>query len=108
MLLAGDVSMYNPLLLVKDFGSTELTRDDSFMTNADVPAYLLGGLIENPVNPFTGNPIDTAAKEGELLVTTSYDWDASVNNGYTFLPAVWYSVHDRVMDTSCWTKVGEW
>ena len=105
----GDAMLYNPLLLVKDFGSTELTRDDSFMTNADVPAYLLRDLVENPVNPFTGNPVTSAAKETEeMQVTTSYDWQFAENNGTAFFPAVWYAVKDRVLDASCWKKLGEW
>ena len=105
----GDAMLYNPLLLVKDFGSTELARDDSFMTNADVPAYLLQGLVENPVNPFTGNPVGAGVKDTEeMQVTTSYDWQFAYNNGAAFFPAVWYAVKGRVLDASCWEKLGEW
>ena len=79
------------------------------MTNADVPAYLLRDLVENPVNPFTGNPVTSAAKETEeMQVTTSYDWQFAENNGTAFFPAVWYAVKDRVLDASCWKKLGEW
>ena len=48
------IEYYFPLLLVKDFGSTEFTISDEFMTNADVPTLATQGLIENPTNPFTG------------------------------------------------------
>ena len=58
-----DASMlYKALLLVKDFGGTELTTDPTFMTNADTPSIALEGLIEDPVNPFTGNKITNEAK----------------------------------------------
>ena len=101
--------MYNPLLLIKDFGSTELKRDDTFMTNADVPTYLVKDLIENPVNPFTGKPIDNAAKTEETLeVTTSYDWEIEKHDGYTFLPATWYTVKEDVLDADDWTLLGVW
>ena len=59
---AGDIMAYNPLLLVKDFNSTELTTDSQFMTNADTPSIAFNGLIDKPVNPFTGNPIDDHEK----------------------------------------------
>ena len=54
---AFDVSSYKALLLVKDFGSTELKTDDTFMTNADTPSLAFEGLIDNPVNPFTGKKL---------------------------------------------------
>ncbi len=58
-----DASMtYKSLLLVKDFGSTELTTDSSFMTCADTPSIAFEGLIEDPVNPFTGSKITSEAK----------------------------------------------
>ena len=108
-LLSGDTSMYNPLLLIKDFGSTELKRDDTFMTNADVPACLVKDLFDNPVNPFTGKPISSAPKTEETLeVTTSYDWEIEKHDGYTFLPATWYTVKEDVLDADDWTLLGVW
>ena len=52
-----DAMSYKSLLLVKDFDSQELTTDNTFMTNADTPSIALSGLIDNPVNPFTGHAI---------------------------------------------------
>ena len=40
-----DLNFYFPLLLVKDFNSTEFTVSDEFMTNADVPTLATMGLI---------------------------------------------------------------
>lgn len=46
------------ILMVKDFSSSgRLKVDGSFMTNADVPAIAVSGLIDKPVNPATGNNI---------------------------------------------------
>ena len=60
-----DPMSYNPVLMVKDFSSTEFRVDDTFMTNADVPSIAFSGVVENPVNPFTGNRITTDMKENE-------------------------------------------
>ena len=105
----GDAMFFNPLFLFKDFGEKGLKRDDAFMTNADAPSMLLQGLVENPVNPFTGNPVTNEAKEKEeMVVTTSYNWKPEKNNSPTLPPVPWYSVKDRVLDASCWSKLGEW
>ena len=99
-----DVLNYNPLLMVKDFNSKEFTTDHTFMTNADTPSLAMEGLIKNPVNPFTNNPINSQPKEGELYITSSTDWSTDINNGNTFLPAQWYSVHSSLFDLNNWTK----
>lgn len=63
---------FNPLLLVKDFGASgELKTDTAFMTNADVPYYALSGIIEHPVNPFTGNAITMDYKKEKQYVAVS-------------------------------------
>ena len=61
-IMLDDTMGYKPLFLVKDFGSTELTTDTTFMTNADTPTLAFDGLIKDPVNPFTGNKINSDAK----------------------------------------------
>ena len=99
-----DALRYNPLLMVKDFGATGFITDDSFMTNADVPAIAFGGLIENPMNPFTGNPINSSDKSETVHILNS-EWDTNINNGNTFLPGPWVSVHDNVWDSSNWAAI---
>lgn len=104
-----DVMHCNPLLLVKDFNGDSLVTDDSFMTNADVPTLAMKNLIENPVNPYTGKPINSNAKNNkEQLVIFSFDIETTVNNGTTFLPARWFSVHDNIFDLRNWKRLGEW
>ncbi len=98
-----DLGWYYPLLLVKDFNSTGFTVSDEFMTNADVPAIAVDGIIENPVNPFTGNLITSDEKNAhDQYVIISYEWKTSVNNGNTFLPARWARVNDNIWDRDNW------
>ena len=102
---------FNPLLMVKDFNSTEYRTDNNFMTNADVPSIATADLVPEPVNPFTGEKITSdGKKDGELLVfaPNSGDWDTKKNNGNVFLPGEWYSVHDSIFDPECWDELGEW
>ena len=105
-----DIMSYNPLLLVKDFGSTEFTTDEAqFMTLADVPRLLTEGLVTDPVNPFTGKEIEKADKEGmEVKVFMSDLWSIDRNNGNTFQPGDWFSVRDNIFDPANWKKLGEW
>ncbi len=101
-----DVMGYAPLLMVKDFDSTGFTTCEDFMTNADVPTIVFDGLIDNPVNPFTGNPINSNDKhERPQYVISSDYWSVEVNNGYTFIAGDWYSVHENMWDKNCWEKV---
>lgn len=105
-----DVLCFNPVLMVKDFGATgELTIDNQFMTNADVPTIAMSDLIDDPVNPFTGLAINSDAKDAPYQVVHHViEWDTRKNNGTTFLPGVWFSVHDDLFNTDNWEKLGEY
>ena len=79
-----DTTSYNPLLMVKDFGASALRTDDTFMTNADTPLLAMKGLIPDPVNPFTDQPLTDAARmSGEQHLIES-SWDIATNNGAFF------------------------
>jgi YidC/Oxa1 family membrane protein insertase len=98
---------YNPLLLVKDFNADfTLKTDNSFMTNADVPSLAFRDLIQNPVNPFTGNPVSDEEKQGELYITTSGKWMPYEHNANTFKIGSdeWYTVHTGIFDVNNWQK----
>jgi len=98
-----DVEYYYPLLLVKDFNCTGFSTSDEFMTNADVPTLAAKGLIENPVNPFTGKEINSNEKEAhEQFIILSDKYSVSENNGYTYLPAGWASVSENLWDKENW------
>ncbi len=104
------VNVFNPLLMVKDFGASAFTRDDTLMTNADVPSLATEGLLEAPVNPFTKKPITTAPKSAEELhVVFPVEWNTSVNNGNTFLPGYWFGVRNgNMLDLNNWSELGTW
>ncbi len=105
-----DAMWYNALLMVKDFDSEgAFSTDNSFMTNADTPTLAFEGLISDPVNPFTGNRITDKKKyeEEHHIFYTDY-WQISVNNGTTFLPGDWFSLHgDNLFDMDAWEYLGK-
>lgn len=99
------IDFYLPMLLVKDFDATGFTVNTDFMTNADVAALTMEDLIDDPVNPFTGNPITTDSKKSqeEQFIIVSQDWDVNVNDGNQFLPSMWATVSGDVLDPDNWT-----
>lgn len=104
----GDLETFFAFLLVKDFDSHGFTVSDEFMTNADVPTLATSQVIDNPINPFTGNPINNLQKQEEYqYIIGSSEWDTGSNNGTTFLPARWYTVHDNIWDPNNWQMVAE-
>ena len=97
------LELYYPLLMVKDFNGTGFAVSENFMTNADVPTIATEGVIEEPVNPFTGEKITNAEKTAhDQFVIISNKWNTSENNGNTFLPAYWASVSDDMRDKENW------
>lgn len=99
-----DVELYYPLLLVKDFNSTEFTTSDEFMTNADVPTLATKEIIDRPVNPFTGKEINNREKTAhDQFITRSSDWNTSNNNKNTFSASSWASVRDNLKDKRNWS-----
>lgn len=104
-------SSFNPILLVKDFDSHEFTVSDEFMTNAETPYLATEGIIDNPVNPFTGNPLVTISEyDGDIIVSNSNLHNANINNGNTFLPDGWYRLNNREapLNVNSWEYLGNW
>jgi membrane protein insertase Oxa1/YidC/SpoIIIJ len=96
---------FNPVFLFKDFNSHgALSTNDDFMTNADVPFFTLNGLLVNPVNPFTGNPITTQPKENGILLTTHHSPMPSSHGKYVFKikKNQWIYLHDSIFEASNW------
>lgn len=105
-----DTEYYYPLLMVKDFGATELTTSSEFMTNADTPLIAMNGLIANPTNPATGNAITSDEKRAhDQHVLASDNWIIQENRGNTYKmsDSYWLSVHDDVRDMRNWKILGE-
>lgn len=100
-----DIEYYQSLLLVKDFYAEGFTTSEDFMTNADVPTLAVEGLIEEPVNPFTGNAIssDYKTENNKQYVIMSEEWNISKNDGKQFLKSRWASVSGDVRDKAKWS-----
>ena len=103
---------YHPLLLFKDFGATGPVAENlDFMTNADAPSLLLGGLVQNPVNPFTKKeiPLDTRPlkKDGVVITTSDKHQPPYHKNAYVFdiKDSEWWLVKDDVFKASSWTQI---
>lgn len=102
-----DAEGMNPVLLVKDFnaGSAPLATDETFMTNADVPTIAMEGVIDDPVNPYTGNPVNSDRKyEGPIVIAGDMreTVDKDTDTIYDGEDVIWYSVHDDIFDGSNW------
>lgn len=103
-----DVEGVNPLFMVKDFDAHGFSTSNEFMTNADTPTIAFEGLVDNPVNPFTGNPINSDEKTAHpQLVTTSNVWQTENQSGTTFdvSNGNWYTVHDDIFNEDNWQRV---
>ena len=93
--------------MVKDFGATGYTQSEEFMTNGDVPSLAFEGLIENPVNPFTGKEINMNAKTEEAPeVLLSRAYNINRNNGKQYQAGKWYAVYGELYDKTKWEYLG--
>jgi len=104
-----DGELLTSLLMFKDFGSAGFTVDDTFATSAETPYLATKDLIENPVNPYTGNSIRSElGAESQLVFVDIYDWDLTKNNGTKFLPGDWYTIYGDIWDSDGWVYEGKW
>lgn len=101
-----NVGYYNPVLLFKDFGDRgALKTDFTFMTNADAPDLATkGGVIANPVNPWTGNPFAAGDRKRLIHITTSHKFNPSEHGKWKFSlrdkDFIW--LHDSIFDRFNW------
>ena len=101
------IEWYLPLFMVKDYDAHGFETSFDFMTNADTCPMAVEGVIDNPVNPFTGNPLDGHEKfEDVNRVFISGNWDIQYNNGNTFIPDSWYGVTGSPYDLDNWEYLG--
>lgn len=99
-----DTMGVNPLFMIKDFGSNEFSVSDEFMTCADVPSEAFKGIIDNPINPFTGNAIDESGKEAEEISGLYTEWSTEKNNGTTFSNPIRVTLRNKYMfDQNNWS-----
>lgn len=104
-----DMQQVHALLMVKDFNGTgSVTTDNTFMTVADVPTLVTNGVIDNPVNPFTGNSISSQDKtDHDQYILISGDWDILEQDTPTFHKGYWFSVHDDLWNKDNWQLVAK-
>lgn len=103
-----DITSFYPLLMVKDFDSQEFVVSEEFMTNGDVPTLALKGLIENPINPFTGKAINSNEKTAhDQYIIFAEEWDVRTNNGNRYHPEKWYAVHDDMRKAENWNLTAQ-
>ncbi len=98
-----------PLLMVKDFDAHGFTVSDEFMTNADVALISMEGLIDDPVNPYTGDPFTSRkSSDDEILFFWTFDHNVNTNNGNRFEAGDWYRLTDRenILDADSWEYIG--
>ena len=97
--------------MVKDFNAKGVTTDETFMTNADVPAMAMEGVIDDPKNPFTGEAVTTDEKYAhDQYITSTSHWEANGDaSGNTFETSdePWYAVHDDIFEPSNWERMEE-
>ena len=103
-----NIEWYNALLMVKDFeDSGTLRTDDTFMSNADVPIIALNGLIENPVNPFTGKEITSSLKSNPLYIAISGSFNLSdpSDSQIHLDPKIDHYVHTNIFNPDNWKRI---
>lgn len=106
-----DMEATNPLLMFKDFNATGFTTSNDFMTNADTPVLAMKDVVEDPINPFTGTPIDDNEKTAhDQYVTPSHnsniqDINTADDTVFDTSDTPWYSVHDNIFDKNNWSVI---
>ena len=94
------------VLLFKDFNcSGQIKSDNSFMTNADTPALALKDIVENPVNPFTKNPMQVQNKNDYVKISTAPMQSLRTRDDvkYTVADNEWLTVHDDIFKNENWS-----
>jgi len=85
----------NPLLLVKDYNSNGLLKEDwRFMSNADAPS-----IVFNENDPTKGT-----APKIRMLKTWNVVWDSYFSDSYTFEFMGSYDVENNYLDLTKWKK----
>ena len=100
-----NLECFLPLLMFKDFNSRGFSISDEFMTNADTPLLAMKGIIDNPVNPFTGKTINSEEKLKTQIVY--YSNNTSINSGNTFTRGSWFELNGNPHDPNSWKYIDD-
>jgi arylsulfatase A-like enzyme len=76
---------FNPLLMVKPLNARgPLVRSEDFMTNADVPSMATAGMIDNPVNPYLGTPLEPTGSKVPQTVARGVSFQPRRHGPYAY------------------------
>jgi len=95
-------------LMVKDFNSQGFTVSDEFMSNADTPTIAMDGLINNPINPYTGNPINSDSKKDGLYILRASDFGLTPGDDFEYKyeeGQKWIHIEDNVYEAENWSEI---
>ncbi len=97
-----------PLFMVKDFDAHGFQISNDFMTNADACVMAVSGdVVEDAVNPFTGNALDGHQKtEDPVRVTINADLNVEEFHGNKFTKGHWYTVSGSPYQKESWQYMG--
>jgi len=97
-----------PLFMVKDFDAHGFQISNDFMTNADACVMAVSGdVVEDAVNPFTGNALDGHQKnEDPVRVTINPELNVEEFHGYKFTKGHWYTVSGSPYQKDNWQYMG--
>ena len=98
------VEQFNPIMFLKDFNTNgNMKTDMAFMSNADVVSMAVNGIIDNPINPFTGNAISAERKNAPLLILVQRVQNKNENELVLNSQNTYY-VHDNIFDENNWIR----
>ena len=101
------VEQFNPILFFKDFNTNgSMKTDMTFMSNADVVSMAIDGIIDNPVNPFTGNAITNVRKDNPLLILIQRVQNKNENEIILGSQNSYY-VRDNIFEEGNWVKFNQ-
>ncbi|MDR0506256.1 MAG: YidC/Oxa1 family membrane protein insertase [Dysgonamonadaceae bacterium] len=105
-----NVDQFNPLLMIKEFNASgDIETDMTFMSNADVPTIALKNVIDNAINPFTGNAITMESKKSPLYIAISgsIHLEGRRTTQFTLNPKRDYYVHDNIFKPESWSATSK-
>ncbi len=98
------------VLLFKDFNTKDkLTSDYTFMTNADTPILALKDINDEPINPFTKNPMNINNKNDYIKISTAPMQSLRTRDDkqYTVNDNEWLTVHDDIFKNENWSFLNQ-
>lgn len=107
-------AFFTPVLLFKDFNSnSELSTDETFMTNADTLFLAKKDLNLSDENPFTHKKFTQEKGDGITVypIGGNEEWNAEKMIGktqFTLDKTKAYHVHDNIFDEANWIPLLDW